>query len=156
MLSQAEPQPAPQPDDRVMQGVIPYLNLRGRAGEAADFYIRAFAARDLGRMEHDSVPGVEGVPGHLLHVQLEINGGALMMTDHMDPASEPGEAPAPLAAGHLQLVVADGRVWWDRAVAAGCAVAAPFERQPWGDDWGMLRDPFGIHWAMLQPVPAPG
>ena len=39
-----------RPDDRIMQGVIPYLCLPGQCGAAADFYIRAFAARDIGRM----------------------------------------------------------------------------------------------------------
>jgi PhnB protein len=27
----------------------------------------------------------------------------------------------------------------------------PYERQFWGDDWGLLRDPFGVRWAILQP-----
>jgi PhnB protein len=28
----------------------------------------------------------------------------------------------------------------------------PFERQFWGDRWGMLRDPFGIDWAIDEPA----
>jgi PhnB protein len=28
----------------------------------------------------------------------------------------------------------------------------PFERQFWGDRWGMLRDPFGIEWAIDEPA----
>jgi PhnB protein len=48
--------------------------------------------------------------------------------------------------------VADGRALWDRAVAAGCRVIAPDDRQFWGDDWGLLEDPFGIKWAVLQPA----
>jgi PhnB protein len=71
-------------DGRVMRGVIPYLSLDRQAGEAADFYARAFGARDLGRM-----PDPEK-PGRLMHVQIEINGGALMMTDHR---SEGGVRP---------------------------------------------------------------
>lgn len=144
------PDTAYRPDERVMQGVIPYLAMRGRAGAAADFYIHAFAAKDLGRMGHDSVPGMPGEPGKLLHAQLEINGGALMLTDHTGP----GESDqGPILRGHLQLVVGDGRAWFDRAVAAGCTVRMPFEAQPWGDDWGLLEDPFGIQWAVLTPGP---
>jgi PhnB protein len=67
-----------------------------------------------------------------------------MMTDHGG-----GAAPS-YGFGHLQLVVADGRAWWDRAVAAGCTVIAPYARQFWGDDWGLLQDPFGISWAILE------
>lgn len=135
---------ATRPDACVMRGVIPYLGLGGRASEAADFYARAFGATDLGRMPDPDKPGEQ------MHVQVEINGGALMMTDHRAEGAPEGP---PLARGHLQLVVDDGRAWWDRAVAAGCTVVMPYERQPWGDDWGLVLDPFGIHWAVLQPGP---
>ena len=127
-----------------MQEVIPYIAMAGRAAEAMDFYARAFGAEDIGRM-----PFPDGSPG-LMHAQLLINGGALMMTDSsMNPGGAAATAIRP-DFGHLQLVVADGRTWWDRALAAGCTVLAPYERQPWGDDWGMVQDPFGLKWAILQ------
>lgn len=136
-----------RPEDRIMQGVIPYLCLAGQSGAAADFYIKAFGAKDIGRMP------MEGKPGQFMHLQVEINGGALMLTDH-DGMSGVDPGTSPLPRGHLQLVVPDGQVWWDRAVAAGCTVVAPFERQFWGDTWGLLRDPFGLNWAVLTPDPA--
>jgi PhnB protein len=143
MMPNDAPTATPHPDPAVMNGVIPYLGLNGRAGEAAEFYARAFGARDLGRF-----PDAQN-PGRFLHVQIEINGGALMMTDH----SGCDGAPVPTPQGfHLQLVVADGDLWWSRAVAAGCMVEMPFERQFWGDRWGMLRDPFGLHWAINEPA----
>lgn len=135
---------AQTPDSSVMKGVIPYLSMGGRAADACDFYQRAFGATDLGRM-----PMPEGEPG-LMHAQIEINGGALMMTDHGMPQAGVEQAPISYSFGHLQLVVADGRAWWDRAVAAGCQVLAPYERQFWGDDWGLLADPFGLKWAIMQ------
>lgn len=132
------------PDPRVMQGVIPYLAMNGHAGAAADLYARAFAAEEIGRMP------LEDQPGKFMHVQVAINGGSLMMTDYS--MSSATDAP-PMASGHLQLVVDDGQAWWDRALAAGCSVAAPYEMQCWGDWWGLLSDPFGINWAVLQPGP---
>lgn len=131
---------APNP----MQGVIPYIAMAGRTADAMDFYARAFGAEDIGRM-----PFPDGNPG-LMHAQVLINGGALMMTDSgMNPG---GVERRVIQAdfGHLQLVVEDGRGWWDRAIAAGCTVLAPYERQPWGDHWGLLQDPFGIRWGILQ------
>ncbi|MFN3825569.1 MAG: VOC family protein [Pseudorhodobacter sp.] len=127
-----------------MQGVVPYLAMAGRAAEACDFYARAFGAEEAGRM-----PMPEGQPG-LMHAQIFINGGALMMTDHgMNPGGSDHRA-IQTDFGHLQLVVADGRFWWDRAVAAGCTVLQPYERQFWGDDWGLVQDPFGLKWGILQ------
>ncbi|MBB6227971.1 PhnB protein [Polymorphobacter multimanifer] len=128
------------------QGVIPYLAMAGRTREACDFYIAAFAADMVEQTPHpDDTPGI-------MHAQVFINGGALMMTDHggTNPDGSPGKS-IETGFGHLQLVVEDGQRWWDRAVAAGCTVLEPFQHQFWGDDWGMLQDPFGLHWAVLQP-----
>lgn len=128
---------APAMDPRVMQGVIPYLGMNGKAAEAADFYARAFGARELGRFADEG-------DGKLMHIQLEVNGGALMMTDMVAPDARP-EAPAGF---HLQLVVGDGDAWWQRALDAGCQVVVPFQKMFWGDRWGMVRDPFGLQWAV--------
>jgi PhnB protein len=136
-----------RPKDRIMQGVIPYICLAGQTGAAVDFYLRAFGAKDIGRMPMD------GRPGQYMHAQVEINGGALMLTDETGMSSVEGMGP-PMPNGHLQLVVPDGQVWWDRAVAAGCSIVAPFELQFWGDTWGLLSDPFGLKWAVLTPDPA--
>lgn len=135
-----------RPEDRIMQGVIPYLCMAGKSGAAADFYIKAFAARDIGRMP------IEGQPGQFMHVQVEVNGGALMMTDYQ--GMESATSGPPITNGHLQLVVPDGQAWWDRALAAGCTVIAPYERQFWGDTWGLMADPFGLKWSVLTPDPA--
>ena len=131
-----------RPEPSTMGGVIPYISLNGRASEAADFYLRAFGAREIGRM-----PDADN-PGRLIHLHLEINGGGLMMTDHCGP----GEAAKQPQGFSLQLVVADGDAWWKRALAAGCTVVMPFERMFWGDRWGMVRDPFGLDWGIDEPA----
>ena len=141
------PEAPEAPEASVMRGVIPYIGYGGRANAAADFYIKAFGATDLGRM-----PDAEH-PDRLMHAQLAINGGAFMMTDRGGEGAEASEGRAPLERAHMQLVVSDGAAWWQRALAAGCTEIMPYERQFWGDDWGLLADPFGIRWAMLQPGP---
>ena len=132
--------PDHRPKASLMTGVIPYLSLAGRAAEALDFYALAFGAEVLDRMP-DPVQ-----PDRLMHCTAVIHGRAMMMTDFGD-----GDAAPARNFGHLQLVVADGRGWWDRAVQAGCQVIDPFQRQFWGDDFGVLQDPFGFKWAILQP-----
>lgn len=126
----------------VARGVVPYLGLGGRAGEAADFYIRAFGGRDLGRIAD------EDNPGRLMHAQVEINGGMLMLTD----CRAEGEEAAPPRGFHLQIVTSEAETWWERALAEGCRVKVPLEKQFWGDRWGMVEDPFGILWAVDEPA----
>lgn len=133
---------ASRPDPAIMRGAIAYLSLDGRAAEAADFYAHAFGARDLGRF-----PDADK-PDRMMHVQIEINGGCLMMTDCRAPWQEKTEPQG----FNLLLMVDDGDAWWSRALAAGCVVVVPFERQFWGDRWGLLRDPFGIDWAINEPA----
>jgi uncharacterized glyoxalase superfamily protein PhnB len=55
----------------------------------------------------------------------------------------------------MQLVVADGDLWWSRAIAAGCKERLPFAVAPWGDKYGQFVDPFGVSWAINSPAGAP-
>lgn len=135
--------PDQRPNPSLMTGVIPYLSLAGRAAESLEFYARAFGAAELDRMPDPAQPD------RLMHCTTVIHGRALMMTDFVD-----GDAAPARNFGHLQLVVADGRGWWDRAVHAGCGIIDPFQRQFWGDDFGVVQDPFGFKWAILQPAEA--
>jgi uncharacterized glyoxalase superfamily protein PhnB/uncharacterized protein YndB with AHSA1/START domain len=128
----------PQNETWLMKGVIPYLGLAD-ADAAITFYRQAWGAQVLGEAVRDDA-------GRIMNVGLDINGGVLMLMHHMPEFNEP-----PAKGSHnqtLQLVVSDGQGWWDRAVAAGCTVTMPFERQFWGDRYGRLTDPFGMHWAI--------
>ncbi|GAB5374952.1 MAG: hypothetical protein AcusKO_14140 [Acuticoccus sp.] len=129
------------PANRLMQGVIPYIAVAG-ADDAIAFYRRAFGAELKGDIHRDQT-------GRVLNATLEINGGALMVLDHM---AELGEPPA--RGSHaltLQIVSHDGAAFWQRAVEAGCTVEMPFEQQFWGDRYGRINDPFGLVWAVNEP-----
>lgn len=135
-MTDIAPETAPPPLE-VMRGVIPYFTV-GNAAAAADFYAKAFGAKDLGRMAADDGK-------RLIHVQMEINGGSIMFND---PFPEQGHAANPSDNYVLTLVVEDGQAWFDRAVAAGCEVVMPFQQMFWGDRYGQVRDPFRILWAV--------
>ena len=118
------------------QGVTPYLR-SADATKSIDFYTAAFGA-----IEHDRRAAPDG---RIMHCHLEINGGPLMLSDAFP---DHGYAFEGYKGVMLTLVVADGQVWWDRAVAAGCEVEMPFDTQFWGDRYGQFRDPFGVSWAI--------
>jgi uncharacterized glyoxalase superfamily protein PhnB len=126
--------------DAVTRGVIPYIQVE-RAAEAVEFYKRAFGA-----VERSRTPGENG---KLMNCQLEINGGLMMVMDAMPDHGFPYQ---PSHSYTMQLIVQDGQAWFDRAVAAGCTIASPFQKMFWGDLWGSVNDPFGVHWGVDQPA----
>lgn len=130
----------------VLGGLTPYLEVDG-ATKAAEFYRRAFGAEQVFAYPPDE-------KGRTMHVHLHVNGSTLMIGD---PFPEHGH-PHRQAAGYtLQLHLDDGEIErsFQRAVDAGCEVTTPLQVMFWGDRWGALRDPFGVHWAMNAPVKKP-
>jgi uncharacterized glyoxalase superfamily protein PhnB len=123
-------------------GVVPYLSFDGAAA-AVDFYIKAFGAKEIARMHAQDGK-------RIMHCQLEINGGALMLSDNFP---EFGLPPVQRSASYtMQLVIPDGDTWWDRAIKAGCKEKVPFAVAPWGDKYGQMTDPFGVTWAINTPA----
>jgi PhnB protein len=116
--------------------VIPYIVIE-RATEAIAFYKRAFAAAEVGVM-----PAEDGK--RVMHAQLTINGGSVMLND---PFPEHGHPAQPLSSLTMQLLVDDAEAWFDRAVKAGCAPTMPVQLMFWGDKWGTATDPFGVQLA---------
>jgi PhnB protein len=130
----------------VQPSLSPHL-IVGAAAAAIDFYVNAFNAVELGR-----VPGPDG---KLIHAALQINGSTVLLNDDF-PEMQDGKSMTPIALGgtpvtiHLTVVDVDAR--FQQAIDAGATVLMPLEDQFWGDRYGMLRDPFGHHWSMGQPV----
>lgn len=118
-------------------GVTPYINVDG-AARAAELYQKAFGAREVQRLTMD-----DGV--RLMHCALEINGGALMISDCFPEMGMPLQTSNSYTM-HLQ--VDDVDTWWARAVEAGLEVVHPLQLMFWGDRYGTLRDTFGVNWSL--------
>jgi PhnB protein len=127
--------------------LAPYLRVRG-AKKAIDFYKKAFGAQVRMTMEAEDKK-------RLMHADLIINGGELMLADEFaefgPPLTRaPDNAKTTTVSIHLQ--VDDADKWWKRALDAGAQVAMPLADQFWGDRYGQIRDPFGHVWAIASPV----
>ena len=121
-------------------GLTPHLSVgHGHATQAVDFYIAAFAAKEMMRM-----PAEDGK--RLMHCHLHINGGSLMLCD--DFPEQHGGSYAPPAAVTLHLQVDDVDAWYARAVAAGAVPRMPPEDMFWGDRYAQVDDPFGFTWSL--------
>ena len=125
----------------------PYINFRGNARQAMEFY-HSVLGGDLvistfgeSRMSQD--PSEDDL---LMHSQLTGAGGIVLMGS---------DAPArmPLTIGDNVSVSLSGddeeelRGYWD-GLSRDATITAPFERAPWGDLFGMCTDRFGVHWLV--------
>ena len=130
----------------VQPSLSPHLTVDGAAA-AIDFYVNAFNAVELGR--------VPGPNGKLMHAAVQINGATVLLNDDF-PEMNGGKSNTPIALGGtpvtIHLTVTDVDARFQQALDAGATVVMPLEDQFWGDRYGVLRDPFGHHWSLGQPV----
>ncbi|HTI74539.1 MAG TPA: VOC family protein [Mycobacterium sp.] len=130
----------------VTPSVSPHLVVSDGAA-AIDFYLKAFNAVELGRL-----PGPDG---RLMHAALQINGSTVMLNDDF-PEYNDGKSSTPTALGGtpvtIHLTVTDVDSKFQQAIDAGATVVSALDDQFWGDRYGVLRDPFGHHWSLGQPV----
>lgn len=138
-MSAAEnPSASGQPE--VLGGLVTYLQVDG-AAKAADFYSKAFGAKEVFRHPVDE-------QGRTMHVHLHINGSSLMLSDAYPEYGHALEKPQ---AFNLTLQVKDIDTWWKRAIDAGAIEVMPVQEMFWGARYGQLRDPFGVQWSMNEP-----
>ncbi len=117
--------------------VTPYLIITG-AGEAIDYYKKAFGATELLRMP---APG-----GKIGHAEIKIGDSPIMLADEMPEMGY--QSPQTLGGTPISIMiyVADVDTVFDRAVAAGGKIQRPVKDQFYGDRSGTLEDPFGHVW----------
>lgn len=132
--------PAVKPIPEGYRSVAPYLTVRG-AGEAIEFYKKAFGAQEMVRMPG---PGGQGV----VHAEVRIGDSVVMLSDEMPGMGcrSPQSVGATTASVFLYVEDVDATV--ARAVAAGAQVRMPVTDMFWGDRFGKVVDPFGHEWGI--------
>lgn len=123
--------------------ITPLLGVR-EASRAIEFYRDAFGAEEVMRLT--------GPDGAILHAEIRIGGGLLMLAEEMEEWGN--ESPASLGGTsvRIHLYVEDVDALAERAVAAGAEVVIPVDDQFYGDRSGRLRDPFGHEWIVATRV----
>ena len=125
--------------------LTPVLTVRG-AAQAADFYARAFGARELHRA---TAPDGSAV------IELAIADARVGVADEAPDAGNPSPVTLGGTTVRINLLVADPDAVVREAIAAGATEIAPVADQPYGLRQGRLRDPFGHHWLVGRPLPGP-
>ena len=110
-----------------------------RSAAAADFYIRAFGATPLLRLDNED--------GSVL-VHLAIGSGNFWLSEE-SPVHQ-NFSPESLGGStmHMVIIVDNPDALFDQAVAAGASSICPVRDEPYGWRIGRLLDPFGHHWEI--------
>ncbi len=140
-----------------MSTLNPYVNvLDGRAREALEFY-RSVLGGDVTVMTFGDM-GTEGpLAAQVMHGQLETPAGHTLMV-----ADAPPEMVEVTMGTNISISLSGGGAdaealrGWFAGLAEGGQVPQPLEAAPWGDEFGMLVDKFGISWLVNIAGQGPG
>jgi PhnB protein len=114
------------------------------ADDAADWYARAFGARETGRIP---LPGGQVLSVVLAFGESEVHvGSEFPEAGILSPLSVGGTSVV------LQIATDDADELWQRAVDAGATVVHELADQFWGERHGQLTDPFGHRWNIAQHI----
>lgn len=125
----------------------PYLAFPGTAREAMTFYQQVFGGDlTISTFGEFGDPGAAGADG-VMHAQLETPLGFTLMASDTPPGQDHDTS---YSGGMTASISGDDdaiRGYWD-ALAEGGRVTMPFEKQMWGDEFGMVTDRFGVPWMV--------
>jgi PhnB protein len=132
-----------------MTTLNPYINFRGQAKEAAEFYQSVFGGElGLSTFGDFGMPVEPGEEHLVMHAQLTTAGGlVLMLSDtptHME-LNVGNNISVSLSGGPGESDELHG--YFDQ-LAEGGTVTEPLVEAPWGDSFGMVVDRFGINWLV--------
>jgi PhnB protein len=128
-----------------------YINLKGTAKEALEFYQSIFGG-EL-RMSTFKEAGMQVNPEEenwLMHGQLTAGNKDIMISD------TPSFMGTPVLGGFSMSLSGEEaeelKGYWDK-LSEGAKINQPLEQAPWGDTFGMLIDKFGIDWMVNISAP---
>ncbi len=142
-----------------MARVNTYLNFNGTTEKAFEFYRSVFGGEFPGGVRRfrdipaapDQPPMPEGTANMVMHVELALLGGHLLMGT--DAPESMGFTVVKGNNVHISLEP-DSRAEADRlfnALAAGGKVDMPLQDMFWGAYFGSCTDKYGVHWMVNCP-----
>lgn len=129
--------------------LLPYLTFPGNGAEIMAYYKDIFGG-SLNVMKYGDVPmDLPFTPpaGALAHAHLDSDGVQITGGDAMD--GEHGELLESSTYSFLLDIdsIDEARELIERFTSTEGQVAMPFEKAPWGDHYGQVKDRYGVLWA---------
>jgi PhnB protein len=125
----------------------PYLNFRGTAREAMEFYRSVFGGElNLSTFGENQMSEDPAEKDYIMHGQLDAPNGMTLMGADVPSSMEfmPGNTYSVSLSGDDE---AELTGYWDK-LADGAQYTMGLNKAPWGDTFGMLTDKFGTSWLV--------
>jgi PhnB protein len=132
----------------------PYLTFGGNAREAIEYYGTVFGAEPAVDT-YGSVGPVDdpSQADKVMHSQVDVPGVGAVMASDVPPGMPVSVNPSiALSGGPDESERLHG---WFAALSDGGTNAMPIETAPWGDEFGMVTDRFGVVWMVNVSGSAP-
>ncbi len=130
----------------------PYISFRDDARQALEFYQDVFGGNlnvnTFGQYGDANAPGADNV----MHGQLDTDNGFTLMAADTPPGMDFNEGAGTITISLSGDDEQELRGYWDK-LSEGGTVTMPFEKQMWGDLFGMCIDKFGVPWMVDVVVP---
>ena len=126
----------------------PYLNFRGTARAAMEFY-EAVLGGELKISTFKELGGSSGPDDEdlIMHAQLETPTGLMLMGSDVPPHMEYSAGVNTFSVSLSGDDEAELTGYWQKLLD-GADVGMPLSKAPWGDSFGMLHDKFGVSWLV--------
>jgi PhnB protein len=127
----------------------PYISFKENARAAMEFYRDVFGGElrlnTFGQYGDPDAPGADLI----MHSQLDTPSGFVLMGSDTPPGMEhrPGGNISVSLSGQDATDGEELRRYWAKLSASGTVTMA-FEKQMWGDEFGMCTDEFGVDWMV--------
>jgi PhnB protein len=126
----------------------PYLSFRDNARDAMEFYRSVFGGElttstfaDLHASEDPSEQD------KIMHSELVTGGGMTLMASDTPNSMEYSENGYSVSLSGAAADEAELQGWWSK-LSDGGSVTLPLEKAPWGDQFGMCVDRYGVSWMV--------
>ena len=122
--------------------LAPMLSVRNGA-QAVDFYIAAFGARVLFRLD---------APDGAVVARLALGASQFWVADESPEHKNFSPETIGGSTARMVLVVDDPDAAFNKAISAGASVVRPVTNEPYEWRIGRVLDPFGHHWEIGKPL----
>jgi PhnB protein len=122
----------------------PYLHFHGDCEQAMEFYRSVFGGEVtyMRFKEMPPMPGFENMAEQIMHAELTTPEVSILASDSTDDGG--------IRNFQMALSGTDGEKLRSlfSSLAQGGEIGEPLEKAPWGDEFGMLTDKFGVKWMV--------